>query len=75
MSGVIDTTELRGDVPKWASQVFEAVRAGRKVTKDALLTQIVVEWARREMHVATLIERMTRGNALDTQAEGDGDGR
>jgi len=55
--------EMRGDIPHWSSQVFEAVRRGRNMTKDALLSQIIVDWAKEEVHVATLIERLTRSNA------------
>lgn len=54
--------EMRGDVPQWAAQVFEGVRRGRGLTKDALLSQVLVEWAKKEVHVASLVERLTRGN-------------
>jgi hypothetical protein len=66
-----ETVEMRGDVPVWAGSVFEAVRRGRGLTKDALLSQILVEWAKREAQVAVLIERLTRGNAFDDQPLGD----
>lgn len=67
-------TEMRGDIPQWSAQVFEAVRRGRGMTKDALLSQIVSEWAKRETHVATLIERLTRGNADAAQTGWGTDG-
>ena len=69
-----DTVEMRGDVSAWAAAVFEGVRRGRGMTKDALLAQILLEWAKKEVHVATLVERMTRGNAPDDRTEGNSRG-
>jgi hypothetical protein len=69
-----DRVEMRGDVPQWAAQVFEGVRRGRSMTKDALLTQILSEWAKREIHVSTLIQRLTRGNADDFPTAGEREG-
>ncbi len=66
-----ETVEMRGDVPVWAGAVFEAVRRGRNLTKDALLAQILMDWAKQETHVATLIDRLTRGKAFDDQPLGD----
>jgi hypothetical protein len=68
------TTEMRGDVPTWAAQVFEGVRRGRRMTKDQLLSLIVSEWAKQEIHVATLIERLTRSNADDIPPVGEREG-
>lgn len=69
-----ETVEMRGDVPKWAGAVFEGVRRGRNLTKDALLAQIFVDWAKQEIHVATLVQRMTRGNADSDHSAGDAGG-
>lgn len=66
--------EMRGDVPQWTAQVFEAVRRGRGMTKDGLLSQIMVEWAKQETHVAVLVQRLTRGNGDGTPTQWGGDG-
>lgn len=71
---VDDRVEMRGDVPKWAASVFEGVRRGREMTKDALLSQILIDWAKREIHVATLIDRLTRGNADASPLNRGGEG-
>ena len=69
-----EIAEMRGDVPKWTTSVFEGVRRGRNLTKDSLLAQIMVEWAQREIHVATMVQRLSRGNAHDDHSQGDSSG-
>lgn len=66
--------EMRGDVPQWAAQVFEGVCRGRGLTKDALLSQVLVEWAKKEVHVASLVERLTRGNGDGSPSQWGSDG-
>ena len=70
-----DTVEMRSDVPRHIYDVFDAVRIARGLTKQALMVQIVAEWAAREAHVATVVGRVTRGKAIasprDWGVEGD----
>ena len=63
-----DTVEMSGDVPREIYDVFDAVRLARGLTKQALLVAIVAEWAQKEVHVATVISRVTRGKALSSPA-------
>ena len=63
--------ELRGDVRRADYDVFDGVSKGRGVSKTALLATILRDWAAREVHVATLVLRMSGGKARDSRPEGD----
>jgi hypothetical protein len=69
-----DSVELRGDVPRAAYDVFDAVSKARGYTKQALLARIVSEWAAREVHVANVIQRMTRGKGVESLPDWEGNG-
>lgn len=64
-----DLVEFRCNVPRWAFDVFDAVVKGRSSTKQRTGAAIVCEWARREAHVATVVQRITRGNGIDPQSD------
>jgi hypothetical protein len=70
----VETVEMRGDVPRDLYDVFDAVRLARGMTKQALLVAIVAEWAAKEVHVATVVSRVTRGKAPASPREWGGDG-
>lgn len=69
-----DTVEVRFNVPRAVYDVFDAVRMGRNMNKSKLAIQIFVDWADREAHVSTLVQRITRGKAIASPAEWDSDG-
>lgn len=69
-----ELVEFRCNVPRWAFDVFDAVRRGRSMTKQALGSAVVEEWARREAHVATVVQRITRGHGIDAQADWSANG-
>ena len=69
-----DPVEMRFSVPRWAYDVFDAVRMGRNQNKSALAMAIVMEWAKREVHVATVVQRLNRGNAPGSPAAWDANG-
>lgn len=54
--------ELRQDIPLLFAQVLDAVANARRTTRTALVNSILDEWVRQQVHEATLIARVTRGN-------------
>lgn len=55
------TGELRGDSPKWALAVLDAVSLSRDQSRISLVNEIICEWAKSKLHEATLIHRVTQG--------------
>lgn len=56
------TTELRGDTPLLYAQVLDAVATARRTNRTALVNQILGDWVRQQLHEASLVHRVTRGN-------------
>ena len=69
-----DMVEMRFNVPRRAYDVFDAVRIGRNQSKSAMAMSIILEWAAREVHVSTVVQRITRGKAPVSQANWDNTG-
>lgn len=58
-----DFVELRGSLPRWQIDVMDAViKATPGESRIGLMRQIVAKWCKAEIHKATLIHRLTRGN-------------
>ncbi len=64
-----ELVEFRCNVPRWAFDVFDAVVKGRVSSKQKIGAAIVCEWARREAHVAMIVNRITRGNGIESQSD------
>ena len=69
-----DMVEMRFNVPRWAYDVFDAVRMGRGQNKSTLAMAIVLDWAKREVHVSTVVQRITRGKAPASPSTWDATG-
>ena len=58
-----DVVELRFMVPRWVAEVIDAhVAAKRADSRIHLAKKVFSEWARSEIHLATVVGRVTRGN-------------
>lgn len=68
------TVEIRGWIPRKDYDVVDAIKKGRGLTNDEVLTMIVAEFADRERRVATLITRLNRGNGNGSQEDRAGSG-
>ena len=59
------TTELRVEVPKDVVGVIDAhwmARSGDKASRQALVNEILGEWAERKWHEASLVLQLVPGN-------------
>lgn len=55
-------TELRQQAPRLVIDVLDAVSQARGLTRTDLVNELLGEWAARQLHEASLIHRVTRGN-------------
>lgn len=67
-----DYAELRVDLPKVTLGVIDAEAIGNDESRAQLTNRILIEWAERRVHVASLISKVTRGNpdGMDTSGAG-----
>lgn len=56
-----DFRDLRAKITERADQVLEAHSRARNMDKSELVRLVLDEWASREIHVATMVHRLTRG--------------
>jgi hypothetical protein len=56
------TVELRGDCPRLTVEVLDAVANARRICRTELVNSILSEWANQQLHEASLVRRVTRGN-------------
>lgn len=56
------TAELRGECPKAILNVLDAVSLSRDKTRTALVNEILGDWAKKVLHEASLVQRLTEGN-------------
>lgn len=56
------SVELRGECPRQTVDVLDAISAARRISRTELVNQVLGEWARQQLHEASLIHRVTRGN-------------
>lgn len=57
--------ELRFDAPRWIVDVIDAHVAagmGRKTSRNKIAVSVLARWATDQIHLATLVSRLTRGN-------------
>lgn len=54
--------DLRAKITERADQVLEAHSLARNLDKSELVREVLDEWAAKEIHIATLVARLTRGN-------------
>lgn len=57
-----DTTELRIEVPKWLVGVIDAHWMVRGGSRASVATQVLSEWAKVELHAASVTMNVQRGN-------------
>lgn len=70
MSDLRDT-ELRGNVPKRLLQLIDALQQARgHTTRMDVVIPVLQEYVERELHAATLLVRMARGNPDDSETDG-----
>lgn len=64
-----DFVELRGTLPRWQIDVIDAVvKATPGESRISVVRAIVAKWCKAEIHKATLIHRLTRGNGTDAES-------
>ncbi len=57
-----DDVELRGMVSRSVVDILDAVSSARRMPRNELAHEILTKWANEQIHVATLIQRVTRSN-------------
>lgn len=57
-----DFTELRLTVPKWLAGVIDAHWQVRGGNRSSVAVKVLGDWARLEIHAATVTTRVLRGN-------------
>lgn len=57
-----DDTELRVPMPKWVVAVIDAHWMVRGGSRASVAQQVMGEWARLELHAATVTARVAAGN-------------
>lgn len=62
--------ELRGEVLREHVDIIDAVaQATPGATRTSVLRQIIAEWVDRELHRASLVTRVARGNGSGPEAD------
>ncbi len=56
-----DTVEMRFNVPRWIAEVVDAHCLAKRVPRTDQARSILAQWARSEIHLATIVGRVTRG--------------
>ncbi len=56
------TVELRGDCPRLTVDVLDAIANARRISRTELVNEILGNWAGQQLHEASLVARVTRGN-------------
>lgn len=59
--------ELRFGAPRWVVDVIDAhVAAGltRRPSRNKIAIAVLSQWARDQIHLATVVERLSRGNGI-----------
>lgn len=55
-----ELVDMRARITERANQVLEAHARARNVDKADVIRAVLDDWAAREVHVATLVTRLTR---------------
>jgi len=61
----VELIDLRAKITHRANQVLEAHARAHNADKAEIVRAVLDEWAAKEIHVATLIGRLTRGEGAD----------
>lgn len=69
MAAADDLVEMRFNVPRATFDVFDGVSKAKRVPKNALAASIIGEWADVQVHIATVVLRMAKGNGNDSQSD------
>ena len=56
-----DLIDLRAKIDEPTNQVLEAHSRAHDIDKSEVVRKVLREWAKKEVHVATLVTRLTRG--------------
>lgn len=67
-----DGIELRGMCPRETVDVLDAVSAARSMSRAQIVNEILGDWARQQMHVATVLHRVLRRNPQGPESGGRG---
>lgn len=57
-----DSVELRFNVPRWVAEVVDAHCSAKRMSRTDIAKGVMDKWARNELHLASVIGRVTRGN-------------
>ena len=52
--------DLRAKITERSNQVLEAHARARNVDKSEIVRKVIDEWASHQIHVATMVHRLTR---------------
>lgn len=70
MGSATDThVELRGMAPRETVDVLDAVSTARRMSRNELVLEVLCDWVRDQVHVATVIARVTQSNGHSTEIE------
>lgn len=67
-----DSTELRAEIPKSVMGVIDAhwmARGGAKGSRNAVVNEILQEWAEKKWHEASLVLQLVPGNPTLPESE------
>lgn len=70
MDGSGDAIELRGTCPRETVDVLDAVSAARGMSRIQIVNEVLGEWARQQMHVANVLQRVLRRNPAHGESGG-----
>lgn len=61
-----DDTELRIDIPKWLMGAIDAEQfvRGSGCSRKQVVIEVLEAWAKRRIHEATVLLRLTEGNPM-----------
>lgn len=63
-----EQVELRGMQPRHVVDVLDAVSMHRRIPRNELVAEILLEWAEDRIHEADRIHAVVRGNPCNTDA-------
>lgn len=63
------SVELRGMAPREVVDVLDAVSTARRISRNELVLEVLGAWVSEQVHIATVVHRVMRGNGHGTEAE------
>ena len=65
-------SELRGNVPKRLMQLIDALKQAKGLQNNMdVVIPVLEEYVERELHIATLLVRMARGNPDESESDSE----